>query len=123
MYDALFQIQNDELDQLTLVALEIVMGYFCLIVARQIEEVLQGKLHNPSEKLRNEVAMAPTTNSVSERVFGSCDRYMREKLNAATLNLESTILFETNKNFLWLNGLDTLLKICIWTWLVNQPEV
>ena len=90
------------------------MGYFSLTVARQMEEVLQGKLHNPSEELRNEVAMAPTTNSVSERVFGSFDRYMREKLNAATLNLESTILFETKKNFLWLNGLDTLLKICIW---------
>ena len=76
MYDALFQIQNDELDRLTLVALEIVMSYFCLTVARQMEEVLQGKLHNPSKELRNEVAMAPTTNSVSERVFGSFDRYI-----------------------------------------------
>ena len=69
MYDVLFQIENDELDWLTLVALEIIMGYFCLTVARQMEEVLQGKLHNPSEELRNEVATAQTTNSVSERVF------------------------------------------------------
>ena len=45
------------------------MGYFCLTVARQMEELLQGKLHNPSEELRNEVATAQTTNSVSERVF------------------------------------------------------
>ena len=45
------------------------MGYFCLTVARQMEEVLQGKLRNPSEELRNEVATAQTTNSVSERVF------------------------------------------------------
>ena len=64
LYDALFQIQNDESDRLTLVALEIVMGYFCPTVARQMKEVLQGKLASPSEELRNEVAMAPTTNSV-----------------------------------------------------------
>ena len=110
LYDALFQIQNDELDQLTLVALEVIMGYFCLTVARQMEEVLHGKQYNPSEELRNEVAMAPTANSVSERVFGSFDRYMREKPNATTLNLESTILFETNKTSSWLNSLDTSTK-------------
>ena len=75
-----------------------------------MEEALHGKLHNPSEELRNKVVMAPTTNSVAERVFGSFDRYMREKLNATTLNLESTILFETNKTSLWLNGLDTSTK-------------
>ena len=89
MYDALFKIENDELDWLTLVALEIIMGYFCLRVARQMEEVLQGKLQNPSEELRNEVATAPPTNSISERMFGSFDRYMSEKPKATTLNLES----------------------------------
>ena len=60
--------------------------------------------------MRNEVAMAPTTNSISERVFGSIDRYMEEKSNATTLNLESTILFETNETSLRLNGLDTSTK-------------
>ena len=34
LYNALFQIQNDALDRLMLVTLEIVMGYFCLTVAR-----------------------------------------------------------------------------------------
>ena len=110
LYDALFQIQNDELNRLTLVALEIFMGYFCLTVARQIEEVLQGKLHNPSEELWNEVAMAPITNSVLERVFRSFDWYMREKPNAATLSFESTMLFEANKTSSRLNGLDTSTK-------------
>ena len=86
------------------------MSYCCLTVARQMEEVFQGKLHNPSEELRNGVAMAPTTNSVSERVFGSFDRYMRKKPNAPTLNLESTILFETNKTSSWLTGLNTFTK-------------
>ena len=95
LYDALFQIQND---RLTLLALKTVMGYFCLTVARQSEEVLQGKLYNSSEKLRNEVAMAATTYSVLERAFGSFDQYMREKPSATTLNLESTILFQTNKS-------------------------
>ena len=75
-----------------------------------MEEVLHGKLYNPSEELRNEVAMAPTTNSVSKRVFGSFDRYMREKPNATTFNLESTILFETNKTSSWLNGLTNRLS-------------
>ena len=35
---------------------------------------------------------------------------MREKPTATTLNLESTILFETNKTYLWLNGFDTSTK-------------
>ena len=54
--------------------------------------------------------MAPATNSVSARVFGSFDRYMRVKPNATTLNLQSTILFETNKTSSWLNGLDASTK-------------
>ena len=109
LYDASFQTLHDELDRLTLDALETVMGYFCITVERQMEEVIQGKLYNSSEELRNLVAMAPT-NSVSESVFGSFNRYMREKPNATTLNLESTILFETNKTSTWLNGLDTSTK-------------
>ena len=51
--------------------------------------------------------MVLTTNSLSERVFGSFDRYMREKPNTTTLNLESTILFEINKTSSLLSGLDT----------------
>ena len=92
LYDALFQIDNDELDRLTLVPLETIMGYFRLAVARQMEEVLQGKLHNPSEEFENEVQAAPTTNSVSEREFGSFDRYMREKPNTTTLNQQNFLL-------------------------------
>ena len=92
LYDALFQIDNDELDRLTLVPLETIMGYFRLAVARQMEEVLQGKLHNPSEEFKNEVQAAPTTNSVSEREFGSFDRYMREKPNTTTLNQQNFLL-------------------------------
>ena len=39
-------LYDDELDRLTLFAIEIIMGYFCLTVARQMEEVLQGNLKN-----------------------------------------------------------------------------
>ena len=46
--DALFQIQNDELDQLTAAALENILGSFCLTVARQMQEVLQGKIEELS---------------------------------------------------------------------------
>ena len=74
LYNELFQIQNDELNRVILVVLEIVMSYFCLTVARQMEEVIHKKLHKPLEELRDEVAMTPTINSVSERVFGSFDR-------------------------------------------------
>ena len=35
---------------------------------------------------------------------------MREKPNDTKLNLESTILFETNRTSSWLNGLDTSTK-------------
>ena len=62
LYDAFYCIQNDELDGLPreeVVALEFVLGYSCFTVARQMEAVLQEKLHKPTEELRNEVAMAP----------------------------------------------------------------
>ena len=54
--------------------------------------------------------MVPSINAFSERVFGSFDRYIREKPNATTLNLEVTILSETNKTSSWLNGLDISTK-------------
>ena len=98
------------------------MGYLCLTITRQMEEVLQWKKQNPSDKLRKEAAMKPPINSVSERVIGSFDRYMREKLNATTLNLESTILFEKSKISSLVNKFSTSTKICIWTWHINQQE-
>ena len=123
LYDTLFQIQNDELDGLALVALEIVMSYFCLTVARQMEEVLQGKLHNPSEELRNEVAMAPTANSVSERVFGSFDRYNGRNPMLTHWTWKVQYYLKQTKLPHGLMAWILLSKICIWTWLVNQQKV
>ena len=80
------------------------MCYVCLTVTSGMEI-----LHEPWE-FRKEVAIAPTTNCASEKKNGSFDRYITEKPIAATLILESTLLFETNKTFSWLNGLDISAK-------------
>ena len=109
-YNALFAPQSEQLDQFTQIALEIIMGNFCLTIARQMESVLEGNLHNPSDELREETKNAPTTNAASERVFSSFDRLIRERPHATTLNLESTILFETNQTAAWLSGLDDSTK-------------
>ena len=110
VYNALFAPQSEQLDQFTQIALEIIMGNFCLTIARQMESVLEGNLHNPSDELREETKNAPTTNAASERVFSSFDRLIRERPHATTLNLESTILFETNQTAAWLSGLDDSTK-------------
>ena len=111
VYNALFAPQSEQLDQFTQMALQIIVGNFCLTtIARQMESVLEGNLHNPSNELREETKNAPTTNAASERVFSSFDRLIRERPHATTLNLESTILFETNQTAAWLSGLDDSTK-------------
>ena len=110
IYNALFAPQPEELGQFTQFALEIIMGNFCLTITRQMENVLEGNLHNPSDELREETRNAPTTNAASEQVFLSFDRLIRERPHATTLNLESTILFETNQTAAWLSGLDDSTK-------------
>ena len=62
-----------------------------------MENVLQGNLHNASEELIEETKNALITNAASERVFSLFDRLIRERPHVTTLNLESTILFETNQ--------------------------
>ena len=95
VYNALFAPQSEQLDQFTQIALEIIMGNFCLTIARQMESVLEGNLHDPSDELREETKNAPTTNAASKRIFSSFDRFIRERPHATTLNLESTILKQT----------------------------
>ena len=105
VYNALLALQCEQLDQFTQIALEIIMGNFCLTIARQMESVLEGNQHSPSDKLREEAKNAPTTNAASERIFSSFDRLIRERPHTTTLNSESTILFETNQAAAWLSGL------------------
>ena len=86
------------------------MGIFCLGIAWQMESVLEGNLHNPSGELREETKNAPTTNTGSECVFSSFHGLIRERQHATTLNLESTILAETNQTAAWFSGLDDSTK-------------
>ena len=51
-YNALFAPQSEQLGQFTQIALEIIMGNFCLTIARKMESVLEGNLHNLSDELR-----------------------------------------------------------------------
>ena len=71
-----------------------------------MKSVLEGNLHNPSDELREERKNAPTTNAASEQVFSWFDRLIRDRPHTTTLNLESTVLFETNQTAAWFTGLD-----------------
>ena len=110
VYNALFGPQCEQLDQFTQIVLEIIMGIFCLAIAWQMESVLEENLHNSSGEPREETKNAPTTNTRSESVFSSFDGLIRERQHATTLNLESTILAETNQTAPWLSGLDVSTK-------------
>ena len=48
-------------------------------------------------QLQNETSSVPKANTVSECDFAKLDRLLREKPNASTLTLESTVLFSKNK--------------------------
>ena len=79
-----------------------------------MESVLEGYLHNLSDEVRGETKNAPITNAASEQVFSSFDRPIRERPHATTLNLESTILFETNRTAACLSGLMIVPKNITW---------
>ena len=107
IYECLFKSHSHEFDQLTIAALEVMLGHCCLTISRQMKDHLEGgALSDPSQKMLEETSSSPATNCISERVFASYDRLLRERPNASTLNIESTILFETNKTSAWLDGLD-----------------
>ena len=111
VFESLFQQTTEEMDLLTIAALELILGNCCVTIVNQMKDVLEGgPLANPSAQLREETKSSPTTNALSERVFASYDRLIRQRPNATTLNIESTILFETNKTSDWLNGLDNDTK-------------
>ena len=79
----MFQIQNYELGPLTIDALEIAMGYFCLKVEKEMKKVLLRKPDNASK-----VAITTTTGSLSERIFGFYRYYVRKKkTNATKMNI------------------------------------
>ncbi|KAG1708474.1 putative transposase-like protein [Nymphon striatum] len=84
VFNSLFNVNDDELDVLTLEALQIL--YF--------------------EHLQSVSSTVSTTNMVSERDFANLDRLRREKPHANTIALEGVILFSNNKTLEWLDALD-----------------
>lgn len=109
---SLFTVDDDELNVLTIEALQIILINFLIIIERQLSENLPGgKLNEHTEgvngeQLRTESVTVSATNIVSERDFANLDRLHRDKPNANLIALEGMILFSNNKTLSWLNSLD-----------------
>ena len=74
IYDCLFKSHSHEFDQLTIAALEVMLGHCCLTISRQMKDHLEGgALSDPSQKMLEETSSSPATNCISERVFASYD--------------------------------------------------
>ena len=107
LYNSLFADSGSStLDTLTVEALEVIFNHFNLVVQRQLRDHLQeGKFDKPSPSLIEESQYVPKTNQIGESVFGTLDRLIRERPNATTLNLSSSIQYVHNKTGEWLNEL------------------
>ena len=72
VFESLFQKTTEEMDLLTIAALELILGNCCVTIVNQMKDVLEGgPLANPSAQLREQTKSSPTTNALSERVFAS----------------------------------------------------
>jgi hypothetical protein len=126
----LFSVDDDELNVLTIEALQIILVNFLIIIERQWSEYLPGgKLNEHTEgvygeQLRTESVTLSATNIVSERDFANLDRLQRDKPNANLITLEGMILFPNNKTLSWLNSLDSERKKYIFqSARQNAPEM
>ncbi|CAG2216055.1 unnamed protein product [Mytilus edulis] len=117
VFNSLF-INNDvdeELNLLTIEALQIILINFLIIIERQLSDCLPGGIFNENTEgvnkdLRVESTTVATTNIVSERDFANLDRLRREKPNANTIALEGIILFSNNKTLRWLDDMNVEKK-------------
>ena len=81
VYNALFAPQSEQLDQFTQMALQIIMGNFCLTtIARQMESVLEGNLHNPSDELRKQRMHQPQMQLLNESFHHLIDLLGRDHM-------------------------------------------
>ena len=126
----MFSVDDDELNVLTIEALQIILVNFLIIIERQLSEYLPGgKLNEHTEgvygeQLRTESVTLSATNIVSERDFANLDRLQRDKPNANLITLEGMILFPNNKTLSWLNSLDSERKKYIFqSARQNAPEM
>ena len=130
VFESLFSVDDDELNVLTIEALQIILVNFLIIIERQLSEYLPGgKLNEHTEgvygeQLRTESVTVSATNIVSERDFANLDRLQRDKPNANLITLEGMILFPNNKTLSWLNSLDSERKKYIFqSARQNAPEM
>lgn len=111
VFISLFNETDEELNLLTIEALQIILINFLIIIERQLSDCLPGGIFNENtdgvnKDLRSESKTVSTTNIVSERDFANLDRLRREKPNANTIALEGIILFTNNKTLKWLDEME-----------------
>lgn len=84
IYESLFANSGDELlDTLTVEALEMILGQFCLVLVRQLSDYLDGGTVTQNvQTLQKETSFAPKR---------------KERANATTLNLESSVMYRHNQ--------------------------
>lgn len=117
IFDSLFCVEDEDLNVLTIEALQIILLNFLIIVERQLFDNLPGGILNENtnevdKDLRNQSKTVNPTNIISERDFVNFDRLWREKPNAniPVIALEGMILFTNNKTMNWLHEMETEKK-------------
>ena len=115
IYDMLFKPFSEEVDLLTLEALQILCTNFLIIIHRQLGDNLPGGKFSKEgaenyDELKQQSMKVSNTNIISERDFANLDRLQREKPNANVIALEGMILFTNNKTLNWLETLETSKK-------------
>ncbi len=117
VYESLFQDSGEQnLDQLTKLALELYCQQCLIILERQGKDQLPGgKYYIPDENVKAIAKSVPTTNMVSKRDFAMLDWLMRFKPHSSTLHKSTLIQWKNNKTASYLDSLsakerETLLE-------------
>ncbi len=92
---------------MTALAIEVSAAEMLILVERQAESQLPGgKYHKPTQNLTNIAQNVPKNNNISERDMASLDNRLRQKPGATIQNIETNIMWQSNKASLWLDQLD-----------------
>ena len=111
VFEELFKEHDENLDSLTLEALQMIMASFVLLINRQVGEAfLDGEVSSTSDEIRTETKSMPKTNTISERDFGQLDLIKRTKPNISVLGMEASIMFSNNRTSNYLDTLDPKKK-------------
>uniref|UniRef100_A0A2C9KLX8 Uncharacterized protein n=1 Tax=Biomphalaria glabrata TaxID=6526 RepID=A0A2C9KLX8_BIOGL len=103
IYNILFEpSDDDQLDSLTIMALELISTEMLIILERQAKDQLPGGHHwEPTNQVLKAGANCPTTNAISERDFALLDYLLRIKPSANLSTMETIILWINNKPMTW----------------------